>query len=340
MIAIADREAGRAGRARVRQPSRWTCTLARADRHEGRRTEIFEGVVRRGKIGHHLFTSKTPARAPPARDGHRNEQSGDRSSTPNSTNRCTCVAGDGNEQMVCTPFGGTYAPGATVSRRNFRFVAPANGPATRAGIDERGGYHVRHRPSAARGPTARPSGVRPTTQDRSRRQNTPRERPTRRQAKHETASTGNLGLLDPPSELQPEPDAGRCSAASLRRRRLGAPTRNGPSAVGCLSSAHTAADDPVIAVPGLDDRPGLPVLRPARDHVLSLLLVHERAVPGRASKLHGVVHNGDQVPACTSGGPTAAAPLCYDPATLLQISNKKRVEVKGFGLENGNWGFN
>ena len=75
-----------------------------------------------GKIGYHLFIENT---------GDSNTQHVSIVVTSDlatyfDDDSLACVAGSNSKQMVCTPAGGTLAPGATFDV-NFRFTAPASG---------------------------------------------------------------------------------------------------------------------------------------------------------------------------------------------------------------------
>jgi hypothetical protein len=59
-------------------------------------------------------------------------------------------------------------------------------------------------------------------------------------------------------------------------------------------------------------------------------------------KLTGIIHDGHQLVTCESlgGAPTTQEPVCYTATSLKTIKSSHTVVGSGFGIENGNFGFN
>jgi hypothetical protein len=242
-------------------------------------------------------------------------------------------------QMICTPFGGTFAPGA-IFDTDLRFTAPLSGPATGEQVSTVASISVAAQTvggNKTNGTTLTTSEPVPTNIV----ENTTKADTFLR--KNENAGTGKLSLPDHPQNFSmntPPALFGDPFGIAVSMHDI-----VGALCAGCFG-AYTQVTIPSAP---LVNAPGNPFFNGASNPYGWTM--NAQYSSGSNFKLHGVVHiddSGDfnQVPSCASlvtvdnpaGNPTAAVPACYD--TLDQISNKKMLVATGRGLENGNWTWN
>jgi hypothetical protein len=232
-------------------------------------------------------------------------------------------------QMVCAPFGGTFAPGQTFDV-HLRFTAPASGvqvstfasisvAAKTVGGPDNNGTTVAKTPPL---PTNIVAGT--DKSDTYIRAN-------------ENAGTGNLSTSHPQNfnvQLPTTLFGAPYGVALSIHDNVGTPICGT-----CLTSFTTLT----IPVASLLTTPGNPFydgINPNRPYSWSM-----NAQFPAGFKLTGIYHleDGafapDLVPSCASigGGPTAGDPLCWD--TRVQNKSTKLIESTGRGLENGNMGY-
>lgn len=284
-----------------------------------------------GKIGYHLFI----------------ENSGD-STTQHATvvvtsNLATFSDSDSpscavnpndSHQMLCTPYGGTFVPGATFDV-NFRFTAPTSGPAAGEQVSTSASISV-----AAQTVGGKKNGNNGTTIAQSDPVLTNIVENTTKADTYlhggESAATAKLGPNHPQN-------FGLTLPASL----LGAPfgvalsihdTVGTPLCGTCLSSwtALTIPAASFVTTAG----------NPFYDGATNPFTVNPyswsmNAQFGSGDKLTQIIHIDDNlvsqlVPSCDSigGAPTADVPMCYD--TFDVFKNTKTASATGRGIENGN----
>jgi len=242
-------------------------------------------------------------------------------------------------QMVCTPFGGTFAPGASFDA-DLRFTAPVTGPAAGEQVSTTASITVSAQTvggNKSNGTTLAQSAPVVTNIV----ENTTKADTYLR--KGENAGTGNLGPNHPqkfsvnlPAALLGNPFGVAVSMHDIIGTLCG----------GCFG-AYTELTIPSASSVSQSGNP----FYDGTFNPYSWAM-NAQYSSGSNFKLHGVVHIEDnsivlqQIPSCASlvtptnlmGNPTLAAPLCYD--TLDQISNKKLLVATGRGLENGSLGWN
>src|SRR3954470_3235169 len=234
-------------------------------------------------------------------------------------------------QMVCMPFGGTFAPGASFDA-DLRFAAPATGPAAGEQVSTTASITVSAQTvggNKSNGTTlAQSAPVVTNIVENTTKADTYLHG-------NESAATGNLSATHPQHFGLQTPNTLLGNPFGLA---LSIHDNVGQICPTCLAS-YTALTIPTA---GLLTTPGNPFYDGATLNPYSWSMTAQYP---SGFKLHNLVHVDDNnvlavVPSCASigGAPTALAPLCWD--TLDQLSNKKILTATGRGLENGNWGFN
>jgi hypothetical protein len=236
-------------------------------------------------------------------------------------------------QMVCTPFGGTFAPGATFEA-DLRFTAPTTGTqvSTFASITvsaQTVGGNKNNGTTLAQSLPVLTNIVENTTKADTYLR------------KGENAATGNLSLPSHPQNfgvIEPPTLFGDPFGIAVSMHDIVG------TLVGC-SGCFGAYTQVTIPKASLVSQSGNPFYDGTMFNPYKWAM-NAQYSSGSNFKLHGVVHNSNQLPTCASlvtpdnplGNPTVANPACYD--TLEQITSKKILTATGRGLENGNWGFN
>jgi len=278
-----------------------------------------------GKIGYHLVVTNSG-------DSTTQHSSvvvrSDRATFADSDNP-TCAANPKDaHQMVCTPFGGTFAPGQTFDV-HLRFTAPASGVqiSTFASISVAaktvGG-------PANNGTTLATTPPLPTNIVAGTDKSDTYLRP------NENAGTGNLSTSHSQNfsiQLPTTLFGGPYGVALSIHDEVGTPICGT-----CLTSFTTLT----IPVASLVTMPGNPFYDGINPNAYSWSM---NAGYPSGFKLTGIYHledgalTPDLVPSCASigGAPTAGDPLCWD--TRVQNKQAKLLESTGRGLENGNMGY-
>jgi hypothetical protein len=281
-----------------------------------------------GKIGYHLHVDN---------NGDSTTQHGSIVVTSNlatfsdSDNASCVVNSKDSHQMVCTPFGGTFAPGATFDV-NLRFTAPLTGPAAGEQVSTQASITVSAQTvggNKSNGTTIAQSASVPTTVV----ENT---------TKADTYLHGGEGAA-----------TSKLSAAHPQNFGVTLPETLFGSPFGVALSIHDNVGTPICAtclpswttltipVASFATNTGNPFFDGTNVNAYSWSM---NAQYPSGFKLTGIVHVDDAsvttfIPNCSSigGAPTATDPVCYD--TLVQIKNTKTISSTGRGIENGNLGY-
>ncbi|HEX7311371.1 MAG TPA: hypothetical protein VF232_09340 [Gaiellaceae bacterium] len=293
-----------------------------------------------GKIGFHLFVQNS---------GNSNTQHASVTVTStlatfSDTDNANCILNSkDSHQMICTPFGGTFAPGA-IFEANLRFTAPATGPPAGVQVSTSAAISVAAQTvggSNNNGTTLATSNpvltniVENTTKNDSYLH------------KNEKAATGNLSLPGHPQNFSLNTPKDKLlgnpfGIAVSIHDIIGTPAECADSATPCFG-AFTQLNIPAAS---LVSALGNPFYDGTTFNPYSWAMNAQYA-SGSNFKLNGVYHiddNGEfqQLLKCddplVGGAPSVAYPICYD--TLDQIKNKKMLIATGRGLENGGLGWN
>ena len=319
---------------------------------------VIQQVSYAGKIGYHLHilnndTSNTQHASVVV--------TSDLATFENDSDSTSCTVNPNNaHQMVCTPFGGTFAPGQTFDV-NLRFTAPATGPVTGEKVKTCASISVSAQTVGGKKngnngttiATTCPTGfddpgavltniVENTTKDDTYLH------------KHEHAETGNLSLPDHPQNFRLDTPLDKLfgdpfGIAVSIHDVLGAPVEcTANSTTDCfgaetLLKIPTASSVTISGNPFYDGSLVFP-LSPYNPYSWTMNAQYPQ---GSNFKLHGIYHIEDggafqQLLKCddplVGGAPTLDFPLCYD--TKDQITNKRMLVATGRGLENGALGWN
>jgi hypothetical protein len=246
-------------------------------------------------------------------------------------------------QMVCTPFGGTFVPGATFDA-DLRFTAPTTGPATGQQVSTLASITIAAQTVGGNknnGTTiAQSAPVLTNIVENTTKADTYLH-------KNENAGTGNLSLpghpqnfkLNTPTALLGDPFGIAVSIHDI----VGTPTQCATDSTTACFGAFTELTIPAASfVSAL----GNPFYDGTTFNPYSWAM-NAQYPNGSNFKLHGAYHiDGSgafqQLLKCddplVGGAPSVAYPLCYD--TLDQLTNKKMLTATGRGLENGALGWN
>jgi hypothetical protein len=293
-----------------------------------------------GKIGYHLLVQNTGDSS----TQHASVVVTSNLATFSDSGAPSCVVNSkDSHQMICTPFGGTFVPGA-IFEADLRFTAPTTGPATGEQVStvaaitvaaQTVGGNKNNGTTIAQSAPVLTNIVENTTKaDTFLRKN-------------ENAGTGNLSLpghpqnfkLNTPTALLGDPFG---IAVSIHDT-VGTPTQCATDSTTACFGAFTELTIPAASfVSAL----GNPFYDGTTFSPYSWAM-NAQYPNGSNFKLHGVYHiDGSgafqQLLKCddplVGGAPSVAYPLCYD--TLNQITNKKMLTATGRGLENGALGWN
>lgn len=238
---------------------------------------------------------------------------------------CNPDPGD-TRKMVCTPAGGTLAPGDTFAV-NFRFTAPTSGTqvSTTAAVTVAaktvGGKNNNGTTLTSSNPVLTNLVANGARNDTFLRQN-------------ENAATGKLSVdhaqnfgVQLPATLLGNPFG---VALSIRDEA-------GSICAGCLNWNT----DLTVPAASLVSMPGNPFYDGATVNPYGWTTTAQYTGGFKLTRLVHLDDNNvlENVPGCATigGAPTAADPFCWD--TLTQTSSKKIVSATGRGLENGKIGF-
>ena len=281
-----------------------------------------------GKIGYHLHVRNA---------GDSTTQHGsivvtsNRATFSDSSDTTNCAVNPNDaHQLVCTPFGGIFVPGATFDV-DLRFTAPANGPASGQQVSTVAAITVAAQTVGGKknnGTTLAQSApvltniVENTTKADTFLQGS------------ENATTGNLGAGHPQK-----------FGVTLPGTLLGAP-------FGVALSIHDNVGIPLCAtcLPSWTTLtiPVASVVTTAGNPFYDGTTVNPYSWSMSANypsgyKFTAVVHIDDNnvshnLPTCQSlgGAPTVDEPMCYDADSLVITKSSKTIAVSGLGLENGN----
>ena len=294
-----------------------------------------------GKIGFHLFVQNSGD----SNTQHASVVVTSTLATFSDADNANCILNSrDSHQMICTPFGGTFAPGA-IFEANLRFTAPSTGPAageqasTSAAItiaaQTVGGNKNKGTTIATSDPVLT-NIVENTTKDDTYLH------------KNENAATGDLSLPDhpqnfslntPTDQLLGDPFGIAVSIHDI----IGTPAECATDSATTCFGAFTQLKIPAASFVSLG---GNPFYNGTTFNPYSWAM-NAQYPNGSNFKLHGVYHiddSGDFQPLLkcddplVGGAPSVAYPLCYD--TLDQITNKRKLIATGRGLENGGLGWN
>jgi len=236
-------------------------------------------------------------------------------------------------QMICTPLGGTFVPGATFDS-DLRFTAPVTGPTAGEQVSTSASITVSAQTvggNKSNGTTlAQSAPVVTNVVENTTKADTYLHG-------NENATTGNLGAGHPqkfgvtlPGTLFGSP----FGVALSIHDNVGTPI-----CATCLPSWTTLT----IPAASLVTNAGNPFFDGTTSNPYSWSM---SAQFPSGYKFTGVVHIDDNVvshnlPTCESlgGAPTAVEPMCYVASSLVITKSTKTISVSGLGLENGKIGF-
>jgi len=281
-----------------------------------------------GKIGYHLVVQNSGD----STTQHASVMVTSDLATFSDSDNASCAANPNDpHQVICTPFGGTFVPGAALDV-NLRFNAPATGPASGEQVSTYASVSVAAQTVGGQknnGTTLAKTAPRLTNivagTDKS---------DTYLHA-NENAGTGNLSTGHPQN-----------FSLQLPNTLLGAPFGvalsihdevGTPICGTCLTSFTTLTIPAAASLVTVLGNPFYDGIHPNQPYSWTM---NARYPSG--FKLTGIFHvedgasTADLVPSCASigGGPTVGDPICWD--TLVQIKSAKIVAGTGRGLENGN----
>jgi hypothetical protein len=283
-----------------------------------------------GKIGYHLFVQNT---------GDSTTQHGrivvtsDNATFSDASDTTNCAVNPKDaHQMICTPFGGTFTPGATFTV-DLRFTAPSSGTqvstvaTVTVAAQTVGGKNSNGTTLAQSQPVLTNIVENATKADTYLHVN-------------ENAGTGRLNGNHPQNFAATMPSSffGDPFGLALSiHDGVGTPLCDT-----CLTS-FTTLDIPTAPFPAAPGNPFYNGVDPNQPYSWSMSATYPNGF-----QLTKLVHVADgsqvatSVPSCASilpdGAPTLAQPLCWD--TLDQIKgNTKLIMATGRGLENGQFGF-
>lgn len=281
-----------------------------------------------GKIGYHLFIQNSGA----STTQHVSVVVTSNVGTFFDSDNASCAANPNDaHQMICTPFGGTFVPGA-IFEVNLRFDATATGPASGQQVSTDASITV----SAQTVGGKNNNGTTLVTSD-----------PVVTNIVENTAKADTY--------LRANEDAGTSALSTSHPQNFGLslPTILFGAPFGVALSIHDEVGTPICAsclasftrltipVASSVTTSGNPFYDGTDANGYSWTM-NAKYPPG--FKLTGIFHLDDAnvlqpVPSCASigGGPTAADPICWD--TLTQDKGAKTVSASGRGIENGNIAF-
>ncbi|MFL5937899.1 MAG: hypothetical protein ACJ76U_13790 [Gaiellaceae bacterium] len=280
-----------------------------------------------GKIGYHLVVTN----AGDSTTQHASVAVTSDLATFSDSDDASCAANPKNaHQMVCTPFGGTFAPGRTFDV-HLRFTAPASGAQvstfasisvsaqTVGGSNNNGTTLATSQPPLLTNIVA--GGDKADTYLHA----------------SENAGTGNLSISHP------------------QKFGLQLPTTLLGSPFGVALSIHDNVGTPICAtcLPSWTSLtiPAASLVTLAGNPFYNGTTVNPYSWSMTAKypsgyKFTAVVHVdaanvSHNLPTCQSlgGAPTSVEPMCYDADSLVITKSSKTIAVSGLGLENGNIAF-
>jgi hypothetical protein len=265
---------------------------------------------------------------------------------------CALNPNDAHE-MVCTPFGGTFGPGA-IFDVDLRFTAPATGPNSGETVETCASITVSaqtvkngNKNNGTTVATTCPNGF-DGTNGVLTNVVTNTDKADTYLHKNETAKTGNVSLPSHPQNFSVNTPKDKLlgdpfGIAISIHDNVGAPAECTANSTTECFGANTQLTIPAAS---FVNALGNPFYDGTTFNPYAWAM-NAQYPQGNNFKLHGVYHVDDngafqQLLSCNDplvgGAPSVAYPLCYD--TLDQLTNKRTLVATGRGLENGNVGWN
>jgi hypothetical protein len=284
-----------------------------------------------GRIGYHVFVQNSGDSS----TQHASVVVTSNLATFSDSDDASCVLNSKNShQMICTPFGGTFVPGA-IFEANLRFTAPLTGPAAGEVVSTSAAITVAAQSVGGnknKGTTIATSDPVPTNvvENTSKADTFLHAKESAATSKVTATHGQNFGLTLPDA-LFGDPFGIALSIHDI----------TGPQLCGTCVFSYTQLSIPDAS---LVTAPGNPFYNGTANPYSWTMSAHFVSPYKFNAVVHvddnGVLHNLVTCQSLVGGKPTADEPMCYDADSLdTTQGNFRTISVEGKGIENGNIGF-